>query len=46
MYINTVTLLKNIKKGEETINQTGTGSVLMALIIFGIVFLIQTSTWK
>ncbi|MFF2890301.1 hypothetical protein [Paenibacillus sp. NPDC057967] len=34
LYINTVKLLKNIKEGRNTANQTGWGAVLTGLILF------------
>lgn len=34
LYVNTVKLLKNIKEGKNTAQQTGWGAILTGLIIF------------
>lgn len=46
LYVNTVHLLKKIKRGEDTTNNTAWGAILTAMIIFGILFLMATSGWK
>lgn len=46
LYLNTVTIIKKANKGEETTRHTTIGSLLLALILFGIVFLIKTSSWQ
>ncbi|WP_165861362.1 hypothetical protein [Paenibacillus paeoniae] len=40
LYINTVKLLKNMKEGKNTANQTGWGSLLTGLILLFTLLLI------
>lgn len=46
LYANFASQLKKIRDREDTINNTGWGIVLSAYLVFGIVFLIRTSSWS
>lgn len=46
LYVNTVTIIKKVIKGEETTNHTVIGAFLLALILFGTVFLVRTAVWQ
>jgi len=46
LYVNTVRLMKKIKRGEDTTNNTAWGAILIAIIVFGFLVLIGSSGWK
>lgn len=43
LYVNTVKLLKNLKEGNETANQTGWGAVLTGVILLLTLILIMST---
>lgn len=46
LYVITITIIKKVIKGEESTNHLIVGAIFFAIIIFGIVFLVKTSSWQ